>query len=60
MSGRNRYGMLASQNYICIFEEENVIVGVIIPDGYSQVYGEILDENRKAKTCHYGFHPEET
>ena len=52
--------MLASQDNICIFEEENVIVGVIIPDGYRQVYGEILDENRKAKTCHYGFHLEET
>ena len=47
--------MLTSQDYICIFEEENVIVGVIIPDGYRQVYGEILDESRKEKHAIMGF-----
>lgn len=30
-----------------------------LPDGYRQVYGELLNENRKAKACHYGFHPED-
>ncbi len=28
-----------------------------LPKGYRQVYGEELDENMKAKACHYGFHP---
>lgn len=28
-----------------------------LPDGYKQVYGENLDDNMKAKACHYGFHP---
>ena len=32
---------------------------LILPDGYRQVYGELLDENRKAKACHYGFHSED-
>lgn len=30
-----------------------------VPDGYRQVYGQTLDENRKAKACHYGFHSED-
>ena len=28
-----------------------------LPDGFKQVYGENLDDNMKAKACHYGFHP---
>ena len=28
-----------------------------LPNGYKQVYGENLDDNMKAKACHYGFHP---
>ncbi len=28
-----------------------------LPKGYKQVYGDELDENMKAKACHYGFHP---
>lgn len=28
-----------------------------LPKGYKQVYGEELDDNMKAKACHYGFHP---
>ncbi len=28
-----------------------------LPEGYKQVYGEGLDDNMKAKACHYGFHP---
>ena len=27
-----------------------------LPNGYKQVYGENLDDNMKAKACHYGFH----
>ncbi len=27
-----------------------------LPQGYKQVYGENLDDNIKAKACHYGFH----
>ena len=32
---------------------------ICLPDGFIQVYGENLDENMKAKACHYGFHPED-
>lgn len=28
-----------------------------LPFGFKQVYGEELDDNMKAKACHYGFHP---
>lgn len=28
-----------------------------LPEGYHQVYGDNLDDNRKAKACHYGFKP---
>lgn len=28
-----------------------------LPKGFKQVYGENLDEHRKSKACHYGFHP---
>lgn len=28
-----------------------------LPEGYKQVYGEKMDDNMKAKACHYGFHP---
>lgn len=27
-----------------------------LPEGFKQVYGEGLDDNMKAKACHYGFH----
>lgn len=27
--------------------------------GFKQIYGELLDDNTKAKACHYGFHPED-
>lgn len=27
-----------------------------LPEGYRQIYGEKLDDNIKAKACHYGFH----
>lgn len=30
---------------------------ITLPNGFKQVYGEDLDENMKAKACHYGFHP---
>lgn len=30
-----------------------------LPDGYTQVYGDELDENSKTKACHYGFHSED-
>ncbi len=28
-----------------------------LPEGFKQVYGDNIDENMKAKACHYGFHP---
>ena len=28
-----------------------------LPKGFKQVYGEDIDDNLKAKACHYGFHP---
>ena len=28
-----------------------------LPEGFKQVYGEDIDDNLKAKACHYGFHP---
>lgn len=28
-----------------------------LPEGFKQVYGDHIDENMKAKACHYGFHP---
>ena len=30
---------------------------ITLPDGYKQVFGEELDDNKKAKACHYGFKP---
>lgn len=30
---------------------------ITLPKGFKQVYGEELDDNMKAKACHYGFHP---
>ncbi len=30
---------------------------ITLSKGYKQVYGEGLDDNMKAKACHYGFHP---
>ena len=30
---------------------------ITLPLGFKQVYGEQLDDNMKAKACHYGFHP---
>lgn len=30
-----------------------------LPDGYRQVYGESLEDKRKATACHYGFHSED-
>lgn len=30
-----------------------------LPKGYYQVYGEGLEDNKKAKACHYGFHKED-
>ncbi len=30
-----------------------------LPDGFKQVYGEAIDDHRKAKACHYEFHPED-
>lgn len=30
-----------------------------LPSGYKQVYGDGLDENSKAKACHYGFKPKD-
>ena len=30
---------------------------ITLPEGFKQVYGEQLDDNMKAKACHYGFHP---
>ena len=32
---------------------------ISLPCGFKQVYGYGLDENCKAKACHYGFHPED-
>ena len=32
---------------------------ITLPKGYKQVYGEKLDDNMKAKACHYGFNPTE-
>ena len=32
---------------------------ICLPSGFQQIYGHGLDENRKAKACHYGFHPED-
>lgn len=28
-----------------------------LPEGYKLVYGESIEDNAKAKACHYGFHP---
>lgn len=28
-----------------------------LPEGFKQVYGDDIDDNLKAKACHYGFHP---
>ena len=28
-----------------------------MPEGFKQVYREDIDDNLKAKACHYGFHP---
>lgn len=30
-----------------------------LPKGYKQVYGEGIDDIKKVKACHYGFHPED-
>jgi predicted GNAT family acetyltransferase len=35
--------------------ETNYIVE--LPVGYKQTYGEGIEDNKKAKACHYGFHP---
>ena len=32
---------------------------ITLPSGFKQVYGEKLDDNMKAKACHYGFHSED-
>lgn len=32
---------------------------ICLPNGFQQIYGHGLDENSKAKACHYGFHPED-
>ncbi len=28
-----------------------------LPEGVKQIYGDDIDDNQKAKACHYGFHP---
>ncbi|MDE6292855.1 MAG: GNAT family N-acetyltransferase [Bacilli bacterium] len=35
--------------------ETNYIID--LPEGFKQVYGNNIDDNMKAKACHYGFHP---
>lgn len=30
---------------------------ITLPQGFQQVYGEQLDDHKKAKACHYGFQP---
>ena len=30
---------------------------ITLPEGFKHVYGEQLDDNMKAKACHYGFNP---
>lgn len=30
---------------------------ISLPNGFYQVYGDSLEEHKKAKACHYGFHP---
>lgn len=35
--------------------EKNYIIN--LPEGFNQVFGENIEDNIKAKACHYGFHP---
>lgn len=37
-------------------EETNYLIE--LPNGFKQVFGEGIDEVKKATACHYGFHPE--
>ncbi len=32
---------------------------ITLPIGFKQVYGENIEDNKKAKACHYGFKPED-
>lgn len=38
-------------------QEKEYIIN--LPEGFKLVFGEDIDDNKKAKACHYGFKPEE-
>lgn len=38
-------------------QEKEYIIN--LPEGFKLVYGENIDDNKKAKACHYGFKPED-
>lgn len=46
-----------AEDYDNVQKTMNTNYVINLPKGYKQVYGETLDENMKAKACHYGFHP---
>lgn len=38
---------------------QDMDVEIILPEGFKQVYGYDILDNKKAKACHYGFKPED-
>ena len=48
-----------AEDYDNIQEPYNTNYIIQLPDGFKQVYGDDLTEQRKISACHYGFHPED-
>lgn len=47
----------AARDYDNVQHTMKTHYSIELPEGYQQVYGEQFEDNRKAKACHYGFHP---